>query len=486
MTIGKKIIGGYLVVLSMLVIVTVIAFYSLSIIQGAYTKFIDVRGRQVDDADHLEFEVRDQIAHYRAILLYPDKRKEYSDKLQEDYQQFDAIIGDMRKRTFTEAGLSMVNDIANLQERHKQVQEEVVALAQQGKGAEALALGIEEVRPLTHELIDKTRRFGERQVKLRDQGRADVTATVNRLSTVMMVVSILAIISGLSIAFLITRTIARQLRESIALLSSSAAQILATTTQVASSSDETATAASETTTTAEEVRQTAEVSNQKAKYLSESAQKVAQVSQRGSKSVEESIEAMNRIREQMESIAETVVRLSEQGQAIGGIIATVNDVAEQTNLLAVNAAIEAAKAGEQGKGFAVVAQEVKSLAEQSKEATVQIRGILSDIQRAVSAAVMATEQGSNAAEAGVKQTKEADDSIRILADSIVEASQTATQIAASSQQQLVGMDQVASAMQNIKQATAQNLAGIKQTEGAARNLNELGQQLRSMIESKKA
>jgi methyl-accepting chemotaxis protein len=153
---------------------------------------------------------------------------------------------------------------------------------------------------------------------------------------------------------------------------------------------------------------------------------------------------MNRIREQMESIAETVVRLSEQGQAIGGIIATVNDVAEQTNLLAVNAAIEAAKAGEQGKGFAVVAQEVKSLAEQSKEATVQIRGILSDIQRAVSAAVMATEQGSNAAEAGVKQTKEADDSIRILADSIVEASQTATQIAASSQQQLVGMDQVAS------------------------------------------
>ena len=486
MTIGKKIIGGYLVVLSMLVIVTVIAFYSLSIIQGAYTKFIDVRGRQVDDADHLEFEVRDQIAHYRAILLYPDKRKEYSDKLQEDYQQFDAIIGDMRKRTFTEAGLSMVNDIANFQERHKHAQEEVVALAQQGKGAEALALGIEEVRPLTHELIDKTRRFGERQVKLRDQGRADVTATVNRLSTVMMVVSILAIISGLAIAFLLTRTIARQLRESIALLSSSAAQILATTTQVASSSDETATAASETTTTAEEVRQTAEVSNQKAKYLSESAQKAAQVSQRGSKSVEESIEAMNRIREQMESIAETVVRLSEQSQAIGGIIATVNDVAEQTNLLSVNAAIEAAKAGEQGKGFAVVAQEVKSLAEQSKEATVEVRGILSDIQRAVSAAVMATEQGSNAAEAGVKQTKEADDSIRILADSIVEASQTATQIAASSQQQLVGMDQVASAMQNIKQATAQNLAGIKQTEGAARNLNELGQQLRSMIESKKA
>ena len=72
-------------------------------------------------------------------------------------------------------------------------------------------------------------------------------------------------------------------------------------------------------------------------------------------------------------MAASIVRLSEQSQAIGEIIATVTDLAEQSNLLAVNAAIEAAKAGEQGKGFAVVAQEVKSLAEQSKQATAQVR-----------------------------------------------------------------------------------------------------------------
>src|SRR4030067_173625 len=109
---------------------------------------------------------------------------------------------------------------------------------------------------------------------------------------------------------------------------------------------------------------------------------------------------MHRIQEQMESIAQSIVRLSEQGQAIGEIIATVNDLAEQSNMLAVNAAIEAAKAGEQGKGFAVVAQEVKSLAEQSKQATAQVRTILGDIQKATSGAVMATEQGSKAGETG--------------------------------------------------------------------------------------
>src|SRR5438128_3440680 len=113
---------------------------------------------------------------------------------------------------------------------------------------------------------------------------------------------------------------------------------------------------------------------------------------------------MARSREQMNSIAQIMVRLSEQNQAIGQIIATVDDLAQQSNLLAVNASIEAAKAGEEGKGFSVVAQEVKSLAEQSRQATTQVRAILSDIQKATSAAVMATEQGGKVVEAGVAQS----------------------------------------------------------------------------------
>ena len=316
-------------------------------------------------------------------------------------------------------------------------------------------------------------------------GQRDAAAKAGADTTIAVIVYgiPLAFAALTVLGFLIVRAITRQLREGIVQLGSSASEILATTTQVAAGAAETATAVSETTATVEEVKQTAQVASQKAKYVSESAQKATGVSQAGRKSVEEVVEGMRRIQEQMESVAESIVRLSEQGQAIGEIIATVNDLAEQSNLLAVNAAIEANKAGEQGKGFAVVAQEVRSLAEQSRQATAQVRGILGDIQKATAAAVLATEQGAKAVESGVRQSAEAGESIRLLADNVVEAAQAATQIAASSQQQMVGMDQVAQAMENIRQASAQNVSGTKQAELAAQNLHELGARLGAMIGS---
>jgi methyl-accepting chemotaxis protein len=277
------------------------------------------------------------------------------------------------------------------------------------------------------------------------------------------------------------RAITREVKESVSVLASSASQILSSTTEVAASVSETASSVSETTTTVEEVKQASLQTTQKAKYVADASENVVQISRTGGKAVEEMVNKMNRIRHQMEFIAESVVRLSEQSQAIGEIIATVNDLAEQSNLLAVNAAIEAAKAGEQGKGFAVVAQEVRNLAEQSKQATAQVRSILNDIQKATSASVLATEQGSKTVDEGVQQSTQAGEAIVTLSNSITEAAQAASQIAASSQQQLVGMEQIISAMGSIKLATEQNVAGTKQTESAAHSIHEQGQRLKALV-----
>jgi methyl-accepting chemotaxis protein len=273
----------------------------------------------------------------------------------------------------------------------------------------------------------------------------------------------------------------QDLTESATTLGATAGELAASTTQLASSSTETAAAVSETTTTVEEVRQTAQVASEKAKAVSDSAQKAAQISKNGSKSIAEVVAGMTQIRQQMETIAAGMVRLSEQSQAIGQIVAAVDDLAAQSNLLAVNAAIEAARAGEHGKGFGVVAQEVKSLAEQSRQATNQVRTLLGEIQKATTASVMATEQGSKAVANGERQTAAAGEAIAALTGSVNEAAQAAMQIAASSQQQLAGVDQVSSAMENIKQASGQNVAGAKQLETAARGLTELGARLKEMV-----
>lgn len=276
------------------------------------------------------------------------------------------------------------------------------------------------------------------------------------------------------------REMVREIGEGVTVLGSSAGEIATTTAQVASSAAETATSVSETTTTVEEVKQTALVASQKAQYVMENSQKMAEIAQGGKKSTEDAITGMNRIQEKMETIAESIVRLSEQSQAIGEIMATVSDLSEQSNLLAVNAAIEAAKAGEQGKGFAVVAQEIRSLAEQSKQGVLQVRAILHEVQKAIGNAVMVTEQGSKAVGAGVVQSTRAGEAIIALAENAEQAVEIATQIAASSRQQLVGMDQVVLAMGNIQQAGAQNVAGARQVEVAARDLKRLGQKLEEL------
>lgn len=273
----------------------------------------------------------------------------------------------------------------------------------------------------------------------------------------------------------------RDITEAINVLASSSNQIVTTIAQLAAGTEQTAVATNETTTTAEEVKQAATVSTQKVRRVTEITQNAVQVSQNGESLVNETINGINNIREQMEYIADTIVKLSEHNQAVGEIIASVDDLAEQSNLLSVNASIEATKAGEQGKGFLVVAQEIKSLAEQSRQATKQVRTILSAIQKATTASVLATEKGSKSVEAVVKQSGETGGSIKELTKSINEVSQVVTQISASNQQQLVGMDQVVLAMFNIKQATAQNAAGTKQVEITVRSLQELGQKLKDMV-----
>jgi methyl-accepting chemotaxis protein len=265
-------------------------------------------------------------------------------------------------------------------------------------------------------------------------------------------------------------------------LSSAVSEILAATTQQAAGASQQSAAISQTTTTVDELKTIAEQSVGRAQDVASASQRTVEVSRTGRQAVDATIGSMTQIKARVEGIAENILALSEQTQQIGEIIATVNDIAAQSNILALNASVEAARAGEYGKGFAVVAVEVRNLAEQSRQATGQVKAILSDIQKATNATVMATEEGTKGVDEGVQLAAQAQEAIEQLATVIEESAQAATQMVAGGRQQSAGVEQIAVAMQNINRATVQSLTSTRQTEKAARGLDELACTLTEIVE----
>jgi methyl-accepting chemotaxis protein len=278
------------------------------------------------------------------------------------------------------------------------------------------------------------------------------------------------------------KLINEELYEGVSVLSSASSEILSITTQLSSASSQTAGTVNATSDTVEGVKKKTDVVNQKTKEMSDKAMKALAVSGAGQRSVQEILDGMNHIQRQMDMIGMNVIKLQEQSQAIGEIIAQVTDISEQSNLLAVNASIEAAKAGELGKGFAVVAHEIHNLAEQSKQATGNIRTILTDIQRGVSSTVVSTERGTSSVADAARRTSDAKEAIEVLTRSIAESSREAIEIASSIQEQAGGMDQISGAMEKIRDAAQKNLEITRKAEKTAEDLHTLGTRLKKLTE----
>ncbi|MEQ8672811.1 MAG: methyl-accepting chemotaxis protein [Aggregatilineales bacterium] len=257
--------------------------------------------------------------------------------------------------------------------------------------------------------------------------------------------------------------------------------ILEATSRQISMANEQDAVVTETTATVNEVRATVTETAERAQSVAETAQVSVDISRGGIDAVTETVEGMETIRRRVEDIADNILVLSEHTQQIGEIIATVNALADQSRMLALNASVEAARAGEEGKGFAVVAMEVRNLADQNRDATVQVREILGEIQRATNSAVMVTEEGSKGVDTGQELVNAAGGSIRDLASAIEEAAMAAMQIAASTRQQTIGMDQLTQAMRTIKHSTTETVSSTMQVEASVQRLRDAANRVNDLI-----
>nr|WP_238539655.1 methyl-accepting chemotaxis protein [Corallococcus macrosporus] len=273
----------------------------------------------------------------------------------------------------------------------------------------------------------------------------------------------------------------QDLRGAAAEMEREAAGVLATSTQQSAMAHQQASAINETSTTVAEIAQTSKQATAYADSVISQTQKSEALSAEGQQVVSESVSGMEKLGEQVKAIALAITDLSERTLQIGDIISTVKDVAEQSNLLALNASIEAAKAGEHGRGFAVVATEMRTLAEQSRIAAEQVRGLLNEVQKGTRQAVSATEEGSRRAQAAMELAREAGTTILGLSEVIRESSGAARQIAGNTRQQTIGVEQISTAMSELTSAMGDSVESTRRIEQVAGNLTNLSKRFSDLV-----
>jgi methyl-accepting chemotaxis protein len=203
----------------------------------------------------------------------------------------------------------------------------------------------------------------------------------------------------------------------------------------------------------------------------------AEAARNGATTVEETLQGMQSIKSKVGVSAQKVQEMGERSNEIGAIVETIQDIASQTNLLALNAAIEAARAGEHGKGFAVVADEVRKLAERSSQATKEIGGLIGGIQKTVAEAVKAMDEGSKEVENGVKSANKAGDALSAILNAAEAVNKQAQQAAEGTQKMNVASNQLVTSVDSVSAVVEENTAA---TEEMAANSGEVTQAIESI------
>ena len=223
-----------------------------------------------------------------------------------------------------------------------------------------------------------------------------------------------------------------------------------------------------------------QVSNN-AEASAEAARRALDAAEQGNRAVRDTLEGMQRIRASVQASAKKIKSLGDRSLEISEIINVINDITEQTNLLALNAAIEAARAGEAGRGFAVVADEVRKLAEHSRSATKDIAALIKAIQAETNEAVVVMEEGTREVEGGASLADQAGKALEAISSVVRQSAELVQEISLASKQQVRGTEGVAHAMQIISSITRQTSQGSRQTVSTVGHLVKLSEHLNEAL-----
>lgn len=265
-------------------------------------------------------------------------------------------------------------------------------------------------------------------------------------------------------------------------LTSAAGELRANAEQIASGSENVAAQAATVATAGEEMAATSNDIASNCSMAVESANRACSAATSGSDIVQKTVVGMSRIALKVQESARTVESLGQRSDQIGAIIGTIEDIADQTNLLALNAAIEAARAGEQGRGFAVVADEVRALAERTTRATKEISGMIKSIQLETRSAVSAMEDGVQEVERGTEDASRSGSALEEILAQVNEVTGQINQIATAAEEQTATTNEISGNMLLITDVVEETAGSSQMTAAAASRLADLAQELHGIVD----
>ncbi|NWF90407.1 MAG: methyl-accepting chemotaxis protein [Ignavibacteriaceae bacterium] len=269
--------------------------------------------------------------------------------------------------------------------------------------------------------------------------------------------------------------------EAVEATASAANEISSSAEQMAAGAQQQSSQASEVAAAVDQMTKTIFETSKNTSLAAEASKSAGKVAKDGGKVVEETISGMNTIANVVRTSAHTVQALGKSSEQIGEIVQVINDIADQTNLLALNAAIEAARAGEQGRGFAVVADEVRKLAERTTKATKEIASMINQIQKDTNEAVDSMEKGTEEVENGKLLAQKAGDTLREIISGADKVVDIVSQVAAASEEQSATTEQISKNIESISNVTQESASGIQQIAHATEDLNKLTTNLQELV-----
>lgn len=277
------------------------------------------------------------------------------------------------------------------------------------------------------------------------------------------------------------REIIRKIDESSDTIASASTEISSSTEQMAAGAREQTNQAGEVASAVEQMTSTIVENSKNAAATADTAAKAKTAAEEGGRVVSETVIGMQRISEVVNKSAKTVMELGKSSDQIGEIISVIDDIADQTNLLALNAAIEAARAGEQGRGFAVVADEVRKLAERTTKATKEIADMIKKIQTETKGAVTAMNEGTKEVEHGINLAEDAGRSLKEIVAISQRVTEMVAQIATGSDQQAQAAEHISASIESITTVTQETATGADQVAQATEDLSRLTDNLKQLI-----